>query len=244
MRSSSGSKTVGIPPIGYWLFVAILTVTVTIVVAQLVERAEVQTRLANVANNQLRALNATLEERVAEQVTEVERLGRLRRFLSAPVAEAVLSSHGTDILAPHRREIAVMFCDLRGFTAFTKRVEPEDVIEVLDAYYAAAGEQITLFQATLGSFEGDGLMAYLNDPNPCEAPAKRILEMGVAIADAIDELTPAWRSRGFDLSYGIGMAFGHATLGAVGYDGRSDYAALGTVVNLGARLCTQPAHAN
>ncbi|MFL6090065.1 MAG: adenylate/guanylate cyclase domain-containing protein [Aeromicrobium sp.] len=186
---------------------------------------------------QLNDLNANLEAKVAEQVGEVERFGRLRRFLSAPVAEAILESSDESRLAPHRREIAVLFCDLRGFTAFTKQVEPEEVMYVLDAYYAAAGEQITRFHATLGSFEGDGLMAYLNDPVPCDEPAKRVVEMALAIADAIDELTPAWQRRGYDLSYGIGMALGHATLGIVGYDGRSDYTALGTVVNLGARLC-------
>jgi len=187
---------------------------------------------------QLADLNAHLEAKVAEQVGEMERLGRLRRFLSAPVAEAVLTSSDESPLAPHRREIAVLFCDLRGFTAFTKRVEPEEVMDVLDAYYAAAGEQITRFNATLGSFEGDGLMAYLNDPVPCDEPARRVVELGLAIAEAIDELTPAWGRRGYDLSYGIGMALGHATLGLVGYDGRNDYTALGTVVNLAARLCT------
>jgi class 3 adenylate cyclase len=186
---------------------------------------------------QLNDLNTNLEAKVAEQVGEMERLGRLRRFLSAPVAEAVLTSSDESPLAPHRREIAVLFCDLRGFTAFTKQVEPEEVMEVLDAYYAAAGEQITRFQATLGSFEGDGLMAYLNDPVPCDEPARRVVEMGVAIADAIDTLMPGWQRRGYDLSYGIGMALGHATLGIVGYDGRNDYTAMGTVVNLGARLC-------
>jgi class 3 adenylate cyclase len=187
---------------------------------------------------ELADLNRNLEAKVAEQVGEVERLGRLRRFLSAPVAEAVLTSSDDSPLAPHRREIAVLFCDLRGFTAFTKQVEPEEVMEVLDSYYAAAGEQITKFQATLGSFEGDGLMAYLNDPVPCGEPARRVVEMGLAIADAIDVLTPAWHRRGYDLSYGIGMALGHATLGIVGYDGRSDYTAMGTVVNLGSRLCS------
>ena len=186
---------------------------------------------------ELADMNANLEARVAEQVGEMERLGRLRRFLSAPVAEAVLTASDESPLAPHRREIAVLFCDLRGFTAFTKQVEPEEVMEVLDSYYAAAGEQITKFQATLGSFEGDGLMAYLNDPVPCDEPARRVVEMGLAIGDAIDALTPAWQRRGYDLSYGIGMALGHATLGIVGYDGRSDYTAMGTVVNLGARLC-------
>jgi class 3 adenylate cyclase len=187
---------------------------------------------------QLTDLNANLEAKVAQQVGEMERLGRLRRFLSAPVAEAVLTSEDESPLAPHRREIAVLFCDLRGFTAFTRQVEPEEVMEVLDAYYAAAGEQITAFQATLGSFEGDGLMAYLNDPVPCEEPARRVVEMGLAIAEAIDQLTLAWQRRGYDLSYGIGMARGHATLGVFGYDGRNDYTALGTVVNLAARLCT------
>lgn len=191
------------------------------------------------AVRELAEVNATLEDKVAEQVGEIERFGRLRRFLSAPVAEAVLTSSDESQLAPHRREIAVLFCDLRGFTAFTKQVEPEEVMEVLDGYYAAAGEQITAFGATLGSFEGDGLMAYLNDPIPCDEPARRVVEMGLAIAEAIDGLTPAWQRRGYDLSYGIGMALGHATLGIVGYDGRSDYTALGTVVNLAARLCTQ-----
>jgi class 3 adenylate cyclase len=186
---------------------------------------------------QLSDLNVNLEAKVAEQVGEIERFGRLRRFLSAPVAEAVLSASDESPLAPHRREIAVLFCDLRGFTAFTKQVEPEEVMEVLDAYYAAAGKHINAFQATLGSFEGDGLMAYLNDPIPCEEPAKRVVELGLAIAGAIDALTPSWQRRGYDLSYGIGMALGHATLGIVGYDGRNDYTAMGTVVNLGARLC-------
>lgn len=204
------------------------------VMNQLEQSRAVERRVAT----ELADLNANLEATVAEQVDEVERLGRLRRFLSAPVAEAVLTSSDESRLAPHRREIAVLFCDLRGFTAFTKQVEPEEVMEVLDAYYAAAGEQITRFHATLGSFEGDGLMAYLNDPVPCDEPARRVVEMGLAISDAIDALTPAWQRRGHDLSYGIGMALGHATLGIVGYDGRSDYTAMGTVVNLGSRLCS------
>jgi class 3 adenylate cyclase len=155
-----------------------------------------------------------------------------------PTTWVAVGASDVSPLTPHRREIAVLFCDLRGFTAFTKQVEPEEVMEVLDAYYAAAGEQITAFGATLGSFEGDGMMAYLNDPIPCDEPARRVVEMGLAIAEAIDGLTPMWQRRGYDLSYGIGMALGHATLGVVGYDGRSDYTALGTVVNLAARLCS------
>lgn len=204
-------------------------------VGQLINQLDSSEKAARAAGDALAALNANLEATVAEQVGEVERLGRLRRFLSAPVAEAVLTSEAK--LAPHRREIAVLFCDLRGFTAFARQVEPEEVMEVLGAYYAAAGEQITRFQATLGSFEGDGLMAYLNDPVPCAEPGRRMVELGLAIADAIDGLTPLWHKRGYELSYGIGMALGHATLGIVGYDGRNDYTALGTVVNLAARLC-------
>ena len=218
-----------------WLtpvFIAVVMVVAGYFVGQLMQQLER-------SRDELSALNANLERKVAEQVREVERFGRLRRFLSAPVAEAVLTASDESPLAPHRREIAVLFCDLRGFTAFTKQVEPEEVMEVLDAYYTAAGEQITRFHATLGSFEGDGLMAYLNDPVPCDEPAERVVEMGLAIADAIDSLTPAWKRRGYDLSYGIGMALGHATLGIVGYDGRNDYTAMGTVVNLGARLCNE-----
>lgn len=223
------------PPI---LFVAVSVMAAGYFMGNLMSTLEESRDAEHAAATELAELNANLEAKVAQQVEEVERLGRLRRFLSAPVAEAVLTASDGSPLAPHRREIAVLFCDLRGFTAFTRQVEPEEVMEVLDSYYAAAGEQITAFQATLGSFEGDGLMAYLNDPVPCEEPARRVVEMGLSIAEAVDELTIAWQRRGYDLSYGIGMALGHATLGIVGYDGRNDYTALGTVVNLAARLCT------
>lgn len=223
---------------GALLFVASALMTAGFLTGELIDDLEESRNSQRRTAAQLADLNANLEAKVAEQVGEVERLGRLRRFLSAPVAEAVLTSNDEASLLPHRREIAVLFCDLRGFTAFAKQVEPEEVMEVLDAYYAAAGEQITAFGATLGSFEGDGLMAYLNDPIPCDKPAIRVVEMGVAIADAIDGLTPMWEQRGYGLSYGIGMSLGHATLGIVGYDGRSDYTAMGTVVNLGARLCS------
>jgi class 3 adenylate cyclase len=226
------------PMWGMMLFLAPTLLAAGYLTGELIDQLEDSRDSERRTSTELADLNANLEAKVAEQVGEVQRLGRLRRFLSAPVAEAVLMSNDEAPLAPHRREIAVLFCDLRGFTAFTKQVEPEEVMEVLDAYYTAAGEQISRFGATLGSFEGDGLMAYLNDPVPCDQPATRVVEMGLAIADAIDELTPVWQRRGYDLSYGIGMALGHATLGIVGYDGRSDYTALGTVVNLGSRLCS------
>jgi class 3 adenylate cyclase len=225
------------PLLGVLVFVAAALLAAGYLTGELIEQLDDARNAERRTGAELADLNRNLEAKVAEQVGEVERLGRMRRFLSAPVAEAVLSSSNESPLAPHRREIAVLFCDLRGFTAFTKQVEPEEVMEVLDSYYAAAGEQITRFRATLGSFEGDGLMAYLNDPVPCDEPARRVVEMGVAISDALDSLMPTWNRRGYDLSYGIGMALGHATLGIVGYDGRSDYTAMGTVVNLGSRLC-------
>lgn len=225
------------PVWGVLIFVGSALMAAGYLTGELIDQLERSRDAERQAGAELADMNATLEARVAEQVGEVERLGRLRRFLSAPVAEAVLTSDDEAALRPHRREIAVLFCDLRGFTAFTKQVEPEEVMDVLAAYYAAAGEQITAFGATLGSFEGDGLMAYLNDPIPCDESAVRVVEMGLAMGAAIDVLTQAWQRRGYDLSYGIGMALGHATLGIVGYDGRSDYTALGTVVNLGARLC-------
>lgn len=219
-------------------FVAVAMIAIGYLMAVLIGRLDRAQRSEHAAHEELAALNADLEATVAAQVEQMERLGRLRRFLSAPVADAVLTAQDESALAPHRREIAVLFCDLRGFTAFTKQVEPEEVMEVLAAYYAAAGQQITKFQATLGAFEGDGLMAYLNDPTPCPDPARGIVDLGLAIGDAVDALIPGWERRGYSLSYGIGMAFGHATLGIVGYDGRSDYTAMGTVVNLAARLCS------
>jgi class 3 adenylate cyclase len=165
------------------------------------------------------------------------RLGRLRRFLSPQVADAVLSSGGEDVLAPHRREVAVFFIDLRRFTSFTSRVEPEDVVDVLREYYDAVGALLNQFQATIGAFTGDGIMAYFGDPVPCDSPPTSAAELALEVRGRMDDLCSRWTPRGHDLSYGIGLAFGHATLGVVGFGGRSDYTPLGTVVNLGARLC-------
>lgn len=168
-------------------------------------------------------------------------LARLRRFLSPQVADAVVSSGDDSFLAPHRREIAVLFCDLRGFTAFAAQVEPEEVMDVIGEYIEVVGEQITAFDATVGSFAGDGVMAYFNDPKPCERPATQAARMGVALLAALDRLAVRWADRGYQLGGGIGIATGHATLGMVGFEGRHDYTPLGTVVNRAARLCDEAA---
>jgi class 3 adenylate cyclase len=168
-------------------------------------------------------------------VDESTRLSRLRRFLSPQVAEAILSS-GPGLLEPHRRQIAVLFCDLRGFTRFSSTSEPEEIVEVLDDYFHTVGEVIVELGATVGSFTGDGIMAYFNDPVPCAEPAAKAVELATRLGEPLDGLVTAWRRRGFQLSYGIGVAYGYATLGLIGFQGRNDYTALGSVVNLAARL--------
>jgi class 3 adenylate cyclase/CheY-like chemotaxis protein len=183
--------------------------------------------------------NRELEDRVEEQVSALERLGRLRRFLSPQLAEIVVSSGGESFLETHRREITVVFCDLRGFTSFAETVEPEDVMLVLSEYHAALGELIHRFEGTLERFTGDGLMVFFNDPLPClDAPA-RAVRMAVAMRESVAELAVGWRRREYDLAFGVGIAQGHATLGRIGFEGRSDYAAIGTVTNLAARLCAE-----
>ncbi|MDQ2649281.1 MAG: adenylate/guanylate cyclase domain-containing protein, partial [Actinomycetota bacterium] len=202
------------------------------------ERASADT--AEQAREALAVLNEVLAERVQEQVGQIERLGELRRFLSAPVADAILDTTrtgGASALTPHRRSIAVVFVDLRGFTAFSSHAEPEEILEVLDGYYEVVGTFVRRYDATVGAFQGDGIMAYFNDPVPCDDPAGTAVGMALDLCPELDRLTVAWARRGFDLGYGIGVAFGEATLGTVGFAGRSDYAPLGTVVNLAVELC-------
>jgi class 3 adenylate cyclase len=192
------------------------------------------------ANVELAKWSRTLEQRVSAQVTEIEGLNRLRRFLSPQVAEAVLKSavSGDDsVLKPHRRRIAVLFCDLRGFTSFASNAEPEEVVEALGAYYDALGELLDAHEATVGSFAGDGVMAYFNDPVPCDDPAGKAVSMAIGMDGPMGALISSWSRRGFDLGYGVGIAYGYATLGTIGFEGRSDYTAVGSVVNLAARLC-------
>lgn len=166
--------------------------------------------------------------------------GRLRRFLAEPIADAV-AGDASEILTPHRRAISVFFCDLRGFTSFAANAEPEDVVEVLGEYYATMGRHLDAHHATFGSFAGDGIMAYFGDPLPMDNPTEAALTMALELAAALDQLVERWHHNGFELNYGIGITHGHATLGVVGYEARSEYTAIGSVVNLAARLSDQAA---
>ncbi len=180
--------------------------------------------------------NKTLERRVKDQVREIERVGRLKRFLAPQVAELLVSSGGDDIKS-HRRDISVVFCDLRGFTGFAETAEPEEVMGVLGEYHACLGALIHKHEGTLDKFAGDGLMVVFNDPVPCDQPAVRAVRMALEMRDAVAGLATKWRKFGHQLGFGVGLAHGYATIGQIGFEGRYDYSAIGSVVNLAARLC-------
>jgi class 3 adenylate cyclase len=187
--------------------------------------------------DQVAELNRTLEARVSEQVAQLERLGRLRRFFSPQLAEAIVNGGADDPLKSHRREVTVVFLDLRGFTAFSETSEPEEVMSVLREYHAAMGQIILEHEGTLERFTGDGMMIFFNDPAPVPNPGERAVRMALAMRARVDELMRGWRKRGYELDFGVGIAQGYATLGAIGFEGRWDYGAIGTVTNLAARLC-------
>jgi len=186
---------------------------------------------------QLKAWNATLEQRVAEQVAQLERLSRLKRFFSPQLAEAIVAGGAEDPLRTHRREVTVAFLDLRGFTAFAETSEPEEVMGVLREYHAEMGRLILEHEGTLERFTGDGMMVFFNDPVAVPDPAARAIRMAVAMQERVASLSAGWRKRGYDLALGVGIAQGYATIGAIGFEGRLDYGAIGTVTNLAARLC-------
>jgi len=189
--------------------------------------------------DELADLNRTLETRVTEQVAQLERLGRLKRFFSPQLAEAIVSGGAEDPLKSHRRDITVVFLDLRGFTAFAETAEPEEVMAVLREYHAEMGKLILHWEGTLERFTGDGMMIFFNDPTPVPDPAERAVRMAAAMRERVAELAIGWKKTGFDLDFGIGIAHGYATLGAIGFEGRVDYGAIGTVTNLAARLCSE-----
>jgi len=188
-------------------------------------------------HDELLKWNRTLEQRVRDKVAEVERLGRLKRFFSPHLAELIVAGGAEDPLKTHRREITVVFLDLRGFTAFAETAEPEEVMEVLREYHAEMGRMILEHEGTLERFTGDGMMIFFNDPVPVPDPAERAVRMAVAMQERVHELHGGWRRRGYELGLGIGIAQGYATIGAIGFEGRWDYGAVGTVTNLAARLC-------
>jgi adenylate cyclase len=186
--------------------------------------------------HELRTLNEGLEERVRGQVAEIEELNRLRRFLSPQLAALVASGGHDDVLESHRREIAVLFGDLRGWTAFTETTEPEEVMGVIREFHDAMGRIIATYEATVGWFAGDGVMVWFNDPFPIERPAARAAATAAAMRDAMTKLTGVWRGRGHQLDFAAGVSLGYATIGMIGFEGRFEYGAVGTVMNLASRL--------
>jgi adenylate cyclase len=186
--------------------------------------------------DELKDVNAKLEKRVREQVAQLERLSRLKRFFSRPVAEAIVAG-GEEVLEPHRREITAVFLDLRGFTSFTDRADPDEVMELLRAYHATLGRTVDEYGGTLEHFAGDGIMIFFSDPMPIDRPAERAVRMALALQGAFTPISEAWSKLGHEVGLGIGIAQGEATLGVIGFEQRWEYAAIGNVPNLAARLC-------
>jgi adenylate cyclase len=186
---------------------------------------------------ELAGLNRGLEQRVADQLGEIERMSRLKRFLAPQIAELVLSAGNENVLESHRRDVTIVFCDLRGFTTFAETAEPEEVMTVLREYHDGLASLIHAFEGTLERFAGDGLMVLFNDPLPCPDPCERAVKMAVEMRERVQVLTAKWKKHGHSLGFSIGIAHGYATLGRVSSEGRFDYTAIGRVVNLAARLC-------
>jgi class 3 adenylate cyclase len=198
-----------------------------------------RTAQLEVQSQEVVKLNQQLERRVADQVGEIERMGRLRRFLPPQVADLIVASGTEKQLESHRREITALFCDLRGFTGFTESADAEDVMALLRDYHATIGEIIIKFSGTLERYAGDGVMVVFNDPLPIEKPALQAVLAALEMRDVIGALTEKWGRLGHEIGFGIGIAHGFATLGTIGFEGRFDYAAIGTVSNVASRLCDE-----
>ncbi|HSV39625.1 MAG TPA: adenylate/guanylate cyclase domain-containing protein [Nocardioidaceae bacterium] len=224
-------------PAAQWLLVATTLVATAWIMGGLAERADRLADSEHEARVELDEVNRTLADRVADQVTEIERLGELRRYLTPQVCDAVLSGTSDAMNRPHRQRIAVFFCDLRGFTAFTRQAEPEEVVATLDEYYRTVGGLLQQYGATIGDYAGDGIMAYFGDPVPHEDPAFAAAQMSAELRGSLSGVVAEWRRHGHDLGFGVGVGYGYATLGVVGFDGRFDYKPMGGVVNLASRLC-------
>jgi adenylate cyclase len=201
------------------------------------DQVQAQAEKLGVQAAELAEFNRTLENRVAAQIGEIERVSRLKRFLPPQLADLIVSQGGESALDSHRREVTVVFCDLRGFTAFAETAEPEEVMRVLRDYHAGVGSIIFKFEGTLERFVGDGIMVLFNDPLPCPDPAHRAVRMAIEMREVVNGMAERWRRQGHSLGFGVGIAHGFATLGRIGFEGRYDYSAIGTVVNLAARLC-------
>jgi class 3 adenylate cyclase len=186
-------------------------------------------------------LNRNLERRVEHQVKEIDRLARLKQFLAPQVADLVVSEGKDALLATHRRYVACLFCDIRGFTALSEEIEPEEVIALLESYHASLGALVEKHGGTIGFLAGDGAMVFFNDPVPCEEPVRDAVKLAIDLRIAFEAIREPWAKRGQVIGLGIGIASGYATLGLVGFKGRSDYTAIGNVVNVAARLCDKAA---
>ena len=200
----------------------------------LAQAADLASQAAELAN-----WNKTLEQRVADQLGEIERMGRLRRFLSPQVADLIVASGMEKLLQSHRGEITALFCDLRGFTRFSETSDPEDVMVLLRDYHAVIGQIVIKYGATLEHFAGDGVMMIFNAPVPIDKPQLQAVRMALEMRDAMGTFTQKWRRLGHDIGFGIGISHGFATLGTIGFEGRFDYAAVGTVSNIASRLCDE-----
>jgi adenylate cyclase len=207
--------------------------------ARLLKELRERTEQLEVQSQEVIQLNQQLEQRVADQVGEIERMSRLRRFLPPQVADLIVASGTERQLESHRREITALFCDLRGFTGFSESSDPEDVMTLLRQYHAAIGEIIIKYSGTLERYAGDGVMVVFNDPVPVDNPALQAVRMALDMRAALGTLIEKWRRLGHELGFGIGIAHGYATLGTIGFEGRFDYAAIGTVSNVASRLCDE-----
>jgi class 3 adenylate cyclase len=209
-------------------------------IKELHDTVQLQAEQLKEQTEQLSSWNRLLEQRVADQLTEIERIGRLQRFLAPQVAHVIASSDAPEsLLASHRREVTILFCDLRNFTAFTEASEPEEVMAVLREYHENVGELIFKYEGTLERFLGDGIMIVFNDPIPCADHTERAVRLALEMRDKVEELSKHWGRQGYALGFGIGIAAGYATLGQIGFEHRREYSAIGSVTNLASRLCDE-----
>jgi class 3 adenylate cyclase len=224
---------------GYILLVVAALLNQNARLVQLNSEVKSQAGLLSRQASELEVLNRDLEERVGSQVDEIEKLARLKRFLAPEVARVVLEENRNTMLESHRRYIVALFCDIRGFTRFSESMEPEEVMDVLQAYHSSMGRLVAEHGGTIDHRAGDGLMVFFNDPLPCDEPEMKAIGLALAMRDLFNEANRTWIKQGYDLGFGIGIAAGYATLGLVGYEDRYDYTANGNVVNLASRLCDE-----
>ena len=209
-------------------------------IKELHDTVQLQTVQLRQQTEQLSSLNQSLEDRVASQLSEIERINRLQRFLAPQVAQMIASSATPEsMLASHRRDVTVLFCDLRGFTAFTETAEPEEVMAVLADYHSHMGDLIFKHEGTLDRFAGDGIMIVFNDPIPCDNHTERSVRLALEMRAQIETLSTQWQRKGHRLGFGVGIASGYATLGQIGFERRREYTAIGSVINLASRLCDE-----